>query len=281
MTSDRVAPARRSRQLAVAVLGTVLLLVLAGCSLSDVPNQISIPTPKSDTGDRIFHLWQATWIALWVIGLFTWALMLGAAWFYRRRDEDYIPKQTRYNVPIEVLYTVTPMIVIMVFAWFTIRDSNEITAVENNQAQTVNVVGYQWNWGFNYTDEDVYEVGSPSDLPTLYLPVGEKVQFVLTSPDVIHSFWIPDFLMKMDVVPGRANTFELTPTVEGRYTGKCAELCGAYHSQMLFWVEVVSPDEFDQKMEELRLAGQTGELDTGRQNTDAADLGNTRIGEDS
>ncbi|MCZ3388844.1 MAG: cytochrome c oxidase subunit II [Actinomycetia bacterium] len=280
MTSDRVAPARR-RQLAVAVLGTVLLLALAGCSLDDVPNQISIPTPKSDTGDRIFHLWQATWIALWVIGLFTWALMLGAAWFYRRRNEDYVPKQTRYNVPIEVLYTVTPMIVVMVFAWFTIRDSNEITAVENNQAQTVNVVGYQWNWGFNYTDEDVYEVGTPSDLPTLYLPVGQKVQFVLTSPDVIHSFWIPDFLMKMDVVPGRANTFELTPTVEGRYTGKCAELCGVYHSQMLFWVEVVSPDEFDQKMKELRLAGQTGELDTGRRNTDAKDLGNTRIGEDS
>jgi cytochrome c oxidase subunit 2 len=280
VTSDRVAPARR-RQLAVAVLGTVLLLALAGCSLSDVPNQISIPTPKSDTGDRIFHLWQATWIALWVIGFFTWALMLGAAWFYRRRSDDYVPKQTRYNVPIEVLYTVTPMIVIMVFAWFTIRDSNEITAIEDNQAQTVNVVGYQWNWGFNYTDEDVYEVGSPSDLPTLYLPVGEKVQFVLTSPDVIHSFWIPDFLMKMDVVPGRANTFELTPTVEGRYTGKCAELCGTYHSQMLFWVEVVSPEEFDQKMEELRVAGQIGELDTGRPNTDAQDLGLTRIGEDS
>ncbi len=132
--------------------------------------------------------------------------MLGAAWFFRRRSEDYVPKQTRYNVPIEVLYTVTPMIVIMVFAWFTIRDSNEIIAVENNQDQTVNVVGYQWNWGFNYTDEDVYEIGSPSELPTLYLPVGQKVQFVLTSPDVIHSFWIPDFLMKMDVIPGRANT---------------------------------------------------------------------------
>ncbi len=278
MTSDRVASARH-RRLAVAIVGTLLLLALSGCSMDDLQNQISIPDPKSDTGVRIFDLWQATWVALWVIGFFTWALMLGAAWFYRRRSEDYVPKQTRYNVPIEVLYTVTPMIVIMVFAWFTIRDGNEITAIENNQDQTVNVVGYQWNWGFNYTDEDVYEVGSPSDLPTLYLPVGQKVQFVLTSPDVIHSFWIPDFLMKMDVVPGRANTFELTPTVEGRFTGKCAELCGVYHSQMLFWVEVVSPEDFDQKMEELRLAGQTGELDTGRPNTDAQDLGNTRIGE--
>jgi len=249
--------------------------------MDDLQNQLSIPDPKSDTGDLIFHLWQATWIALWVIGAFTLVLILGAPWFYRRRSQDEVPKQTRYNVPIEVLYTVTPLIVIMVFAWYTIRDSNEITEIENNQSHTVNVVGYQWNWGFNYIDEEVYEVGSPSDLPTLYLPVDEKVQFVLTSPDVIHSFWIPDFLMKMDVIPGRANTFEITPTEEGRFTGKCAELCGTYHSQMLFWVEVVSAEEFDQKMEELRLAGQTGELDTDRSNTDAQDLGNTRIGEDS
>ena len=98
------------------------------------------------------------------------------------------------------------------------------------------------------------------------------MQFVLTSPDVIHSFWIPDFLMKMDVVPGRANTFELTPTVEGRFTGKCAEMCGTYHSQMLFWVEVVDRETFDEKMEELRAAGQAGTLDTDRPNTDAQEL---------
>ena len=280
MTFDRVAhPVRRL--LAAAAVGSVLLLALSGCSVEQLSNQISIPDPVSTSGDRIFHLWQATWVALWVIGFFTWALMLGAAWFYRRRRDDDVPKQTRYNVPIEVLYTVTPMIVIMVFAWFTIRDGAIITEVKDDQAHTVNVVGYQWNWAFNYIDEEVYEVGSPSDLPTLYLPVDEKVQFVLTSPDVIHSFWVPDFLMKMDVVPGRANRFEVTPTVEGRYTGKCAELCGTYHSQMLFWVEVVSAEEFDQKMEELRLAGQTGELQTDRPNTDAQNQGNTRIGENS
>ena len=245
-------------------------------------NQISIPDPVSDTGDRIFHLWQATWIALWVIGFFTWALMLGAAWFYRRRSEDYVPKQTRYNVPIEVLYTVTPMIVIMVFAWFTIRDGQIITEIKNDQAQTVNVVGYQWNWGFNYTDEDVYEVGSPSDLPTLYLPVGEKVQFVLTSPDVIHSFWIPDFLMKMDVVPGRANRFEVTPTVEGtlhrqvrrvvRHLPLADAVLGrgrrARRSSTRRWKSCGWP---------VRPASWRPD----RPNTDAQNQGNTRIGEDS
>lgn len=279
MTSARTVDHRRRRRVAASGLAGLSALVLTSCSVEDMPNQISIPDPASDHADRIFHLWQGTWLALWIIGAITWALMLGAAWFYRRRRDDEVPKQTRYNVPIEVLYTVTPMIVIAVFAVFTIRDSEIITEVKNDQAQTINVVGYQWNWAFNYTDEDVYESGSPSDLPTLYLPVDQKVQFVLTSPDVIHSFWIPSFLMKMDVVPGRANRFEVTPTEEGRFHGKCAEMCGTYHSQMLFWVEVVDQETFDAKMDELRAAGQTGELDTERPNTDAQNQGNTRIGD--
>jgi cytochrome c oxidase subunit 2 len=280
VTSARVAT-RRRRPWVVAIIGCVVLLFLAGCSLDDVPNQIAIPDPASDSGDRIFHLWQATWVALWAIGLFTWVLILGSAFWFRRRSDDHVPKQTRYNLPIEVMYTVTPLIVILAFAWPTIRDSNIITEVKGDPDQTVNVIGYQWEWGFNYTDENVYSTGTPADPPVLYLPVDQKVQFVLTSPDVIHSFWVPAFLFKMDVVPGRANTFEVMPNVEGRYRGECAELCGTYHSQMLFWVEVVDQQTFDQKMDELRAAGQTGQLDTGRPNTDAQNQGNTRIGEDS
>ncbi|HEX5018051.1 MAG TPA: cytochrome c oxidase subunit II [Actinomycetes bacterium] len=280
MTSARAA-GRGRRMWVAAFVGGVALFALTGCSLDDVPNQIAIPDPVTDSGDRIFHLWQATWVALWAIGIFTWALMLGAAFWFRRRREDYVPKQTRYNLPIEVMYTVTPLIVILVFAWPTIRDSDIITEVSGEQDQTINVVGYQWEWGFNYIDEDVYSVGSPADPPTLYLPVDQKTQFVLTSPDVIHSFWVPDFLFKLDVVPGRANTFELVPTDEGRYEGKCAEMCGTYHSQMLFWVEVVDQATFDAKMEELREAGQTGQLETGRPDTGANDLGKTRIGDDS
>ena len=279
MTSSRVAT--RRRWVTGAVIGGLALFALTGCSLDDIPNQISIPDPASDSGDRIFHLWQATWVALWAIGIFTWALMLGAAFWFRKRSDDFVPKQTRYNLPIEVMYTVTPLIVILAFAVPTIRDSNIITEVNGDADQTVNVVGYQWQWGFNYIDEDVYSTGTPAEPPTLYLPVDETVQFVLTSPDVIHSFWVPDFLFKMDVVPGRANTFEIVPNVEGRFEGKCAEMCGTYHSQMLFWVEVVDRETFDQKMAELAAAGQTGQLDTGRPNTDAQNQGNTRIGEDS
>ena len=127
----------------------------------------------------------------------------------------------------------------------------------------VNVVGKQWAWDFNYTyggEERHYagiqahltgEEGDQERLPTLYLPYGEEVTFELTSRDVIHSFWIPQFLQKRDMVPGRTTEIHLVPQEEGSFDGKCAELCGEYHSEMLFNVEVVSPQEFEQYLETL------------------------------
>jgi cytochrome c oxidase subunit II len=269
---------RPGRRLAAIGLSGLVLLAASGCSMQDIPNQLGIPDPVTDQGHTIWSLWQGTWVALWVVGAFTWALMLGAAVVYRRRHADEIPPQTRYNIPIEVLYTVTPLIVIAVLTFFTWRDEAEITKVSADQDLTVNVVGYQWNWAFNYVDDDVYDVGTPNDLPTLYLPVDEKVLFELTSPDVIHSFWVPDFLFKMDVVPSRTNRFEVTPDKEGTFVGRCAEMCGTYHSQMLFYVKVVPRAEYDAHMAELAAAGQTGQLDTGRTNDDAQNQGNTKIG---
>ena len=277
MISTRSAGPLR-RRLAVAGIAGSVLLTATGCSMQDLPAQLSMPDPASDSGQIIYSLWQGAWVALWVVGLFTWALILGAAFWYRRRHLEQVPPQTRYNLPIEVLYTITPLILIAGFFYFTARDEAAITEVSNDQDLTVNVVGYQWNWGFNYLDSDVFEAGTPQQVPTLYLPEDQKVRFVLTSPDVIHSFWVPKFLFKMDVVPGRANQFELTPTEQGTFAGTCAEMCGTYHSQMLFWVKVVSPEEYEQHMQELAAAGQTGLLDTGRANDDAQNQGNTRFG---
>ncbi|HVQ87804.1 MAG TPA: cytochrome c oxidase subunit II [Actinomycetes bacterium] len=271
------------RRLATAGVLVLTALLATGCSIDDLPHQISIPDPATEEGKRIFDLWQATWVALWVVGFITWALILGAAIIFRRRRVGEIPRQTRYNIPIEVMYTVTPLIIIAVFTLFTWRDEAEITNISDNQEVTVNVVGYQWNWTFNYlpggaVEHGVWQTGTPDQLPTLYLPQGQKVRFVLTSPDVIHSFWIPSFLMKMDVVPGRANQFEVTPTTIGTFAGKCAELCGTQHSQMLFVVKVVSPEDFQLELDHLAAVGQTGSLTTGRAGTAAKDLGNTRIG---
>jgi cytochrome c oxidase subunit 2 len=107
-------------------------------------------------------------------------------------------------------------------------------------------VGFQWNWQFNYLDDKVQVTGAPPEgqQAVLWLPVNKRIRFIETSPDVIHSFWVPDFLFKRDVVPGRLNSFELTPTRTGTYVGRCAELCGEKHDAMNFVVKVVSESDY-------------------------------------
>lgn len=264
---------------AVTAAAGLALLALGGCSTADVPNQLSIPDPATEQGDRIFHLWQGSWIAAWIVGAITLALILWAALAYRKRSDD-LPPQTRYNIPIEILYTVVPFIIIGVLFFFTARDEAKLVALSDEPDHTISVVGFRWNWTFNYLDGDVYDVGAPTELPTLYLPRGETVQFELTSPDVIHSFWVPAFLFKMDVVPGRLNRFEITPTKEGTFAGKCAELCGVDHSRMLFEVKVVSPDEYQAHLADLKAKGQVGRLESGLVQTEAGGdkAGRTTIG---
>ena len=148
-----------------------------------------------------------------------------------------------------MLYTLAPFAIIGVLFFYTVEHGNKITQMSDNPAHTINVVGQQWQWTFNYKDtvdgqEGVWETGTLDKPAELWLPVGESVHFDLTSPDVIHSFWVPSFYFKLDVIPGRTNKLELTPTKTGTFAGKCAELCGLYHSRMIFTVKVVTPDEY-------------------------------------
>jgi len=268
--APRVQQGRLRRRVRAAAIGVGVLavtLTASGCTANEV-FFLDLPDPATKEGAIVQNLWQGSWIAAWLVGLFTWALMIWAAVAYRRRHRDEVPEQTKYNVPLELLYTIVPLIMVLGLFWFTVRDQSEIIAVSNDQDQTVEVVGFRWNWGFNYLDEDAYTVGTP-DLPAeLVLPVGEKIRFELTSPDVIHSFWVPAFLFKMDVIPGKTNVFELTPDKVGTYAGKCAELCGVDHARMLFNVRVVERAEYDQYIADLKARGQSGVLDTGTSNDD-------------
>jgi cytochrome c oxidase subunit 2 len=167
---------------------------------------------------------------------------------------------------------ILPIIMVGVLFYYTNRDT---TAVQDTSADAdvhVQVIGKQWSWDFNYLDDDAYDTGQHAqdvgsagtgvlkDQVTLYLPVNERVEFTLDSRDVIHSFWIPAFLYKMDMIPGKTNSFQVTPTQVGDYLGKCAELCGEYHSSMLFNVKVVSREDYDAHIEELKAKGQEGSL---------------------
>lgn len=259
-------PQRRSRgraRSALVGLGALAItLTASGCTVNEVVF-LDLPDPATEEGSIIQNLWNGSWTAAWIVGIVTWGLMLWAAFAYRRRHKDQVPEQTKYNIPIEILYTVVPLIMILGLFFFTARDQAEILAVDNDQDLTVEVVGFRWNWGFNYLDQDAYSVGTPNLPAELVLPVGEKVRFELVSPDVIHSFWVPAFLFKMDVIPGKTNVFELTPDKVGTYAGKCAELCGVDHARMLFNVRVVERAEFDQYIADLKANGQAGVLDTG------------------
>ncbi|RXS71144.1 cytochrome c oxidase subunit II [Streptomyces sp. TM32] len=269
-----------------------------------------MPTPVTDEAPRILSLWQGSWAAALATGVLVWGLIIWSVIFHRRsRTKVEVPAQTRYNMPIEALYTIVPFIIIAVLFYFTARDESALLKTSKKPDHVVNVVGFQWSWAFNYLEnvdgnkstsaltspalsavpdkwkktapagaDGVYDVGTPGERnpqtgnpgPTLWLPKGETVQFVLTSRDVIHSFWVVPFLMKQDVIPGHTNVFEVTPNKEGTFMGKCAELCGVDHSRMLFNVKVVSPERYRAHLKDLAKKGQTGYLPSGIKQTDHA-----------
>ena len=260
MASTRPTRSRLRRGLVAGALLAASALATSGCTV-DEALRMGMPQPATKEAPII----ESLWIAAWAVGALVWGLIIAAVVLYRRRaHHEGLPKQTAYNVPIEFLYTVAPLVMILVLASFVWRDQSELTALTDKSTHTVGVVAFRWSWAFNYTDEGVYEVGTPDAKPTLWLPVNERTRFELTSPDVDHSFWVPDFLFKMDVIPGRTNKFELTPDKLGTFPGRCAELCGVDHSAMLFDVKVVSRAEYEAHIKQLQSAGQTGVFETGR-----------------
>ncbi|MEU9126739.1 cytochrome c oxidase subunit II [Kitasatospora sp. NPDC048540] len=270
--SDRSPRRTMRRKLPQALALGLVIASATGCSANDLP-RLGLPTPVTEEGPLVLHMWQGSWIAALAVGALMWGLILWSVIFHRRsRTKVEIPAQTRYNVPIEALYTAVPLVIVSVLFYFVARDEATLTSTSAKPQHTVNVVGFQWSWAFNYENTEnpdpasttaAYDVGTPQEPPTLWLPVNESVKFVLTSRDVIHDFWPINFLMKQDVVPGVVNAFEVTPTAEGTYRGKCAELCGVDHSRMLFNVKVVSHDAYEQHLKELRAKGQTGAVPSG------------------
>ena len=255
------------RRLGVAA-AVLVLLALAGCSSETVGElaRLGLPEPATDEGPTIYNLWIGTWIAAGVVGLGVWGAIFYVAVRFRTKHNE-MPKQNRYNLPMEILYTIAPFIVIGVLFYYTVLAQNRVTANDGVGDVTVGVVAQKWSWSFNYKSADnpavgtdVYEVGTINETPTLYLPVNQSTRFVLTSYDVIHSFWVPSFYRKLDVIPGKDNAMVMTPTKEGAYRGKCTELCGTYHQSMLFNVQVVSEEEFTDYLRSLAARGQVGEV---------------------
>jgi len=233
-----------------------------------------LPTEPGTTNhvDRVIGLWVTSWLVLLVVGVVTWGLIIWAAVVYRRRKGQVgLPVQLRYNMPIEIFYTLVPLILVIGFFAFTARDQGEIERVDPNPDYQIEVIGKRWAWDFNYVTDDVYSAGIQGQerpgggvdidqLPVLYMPVDKSIEIKIESRDVIHSFWILDFLYKKDMIPGKTNYMYVTPTKIGTYEGKCAELCGEYHSLMLFRVKVVSQEDFESYVAAQRAAGFGGQI---------------------
>jgi cytochrome c oxidase subunit 2 len=270
---------KRHLRWAVVPVAVSLVVILAGCSAQQLRGFMPGAPGITNHTDGIVGLWVTSWIVLLAVGIVTWGLIIWAAIVYRRRKgQTGLPVQMRYNLPIEIFYTIVPLILVLGFFAFTAKEQNSIEHVTANPDVKIQVYAKRWAWDFNYlnagpTGTGVYSPGiqaqqienangsiDRSKLPTLYLPVNKTVEIKLDSRDVNHSFWVPDFLYKKDNIPGKDNYMYFTPQKLGTYEGKCAELCGDYHSEMLFQVKVVPMDEYTAYLQSLSDAGQNGIL---------------------
>jgi cytochrome c oxidase subunit 2 len=230
---------------------TLAVVVLSGCSL-----EFGGGRGATRQGRDIFGLWQGSVIVAIFVGGLVWGLILFAILRYRRRNDD-LPTQTQYFVKLEILYTVIPVVIVAILFAFSYRTQNEVDALTDDPDVTIDVRGFQWQWQFHYRDDDITVTGLPGQEPTMVLPADRTTRLVLTSPDVIHSFFVPRFLFKRDVIPGVTNRVDLTPEDRGTFTGRCAEFCGLDHAKMTFTVRVVSMADYNAWVAEQQ-AGQNG-----------------------
>lgn len=298
-------------------------MLVSGCSSDSIDNEVlrfGWPSGITPQAAEMRELWTWSVLAALVMGVLVWGLTFWTVIFHRRKkDSPEFPRQTGYNVPLELFYTAVPFVIISVLFYFTIIVQNNVNDHREEPDVTVNVTAFQWNWKFGYAQIDMNDssglsydgrdlerqeiagsfneaareelnahgeeggeegheaalpihgnavgdlsylrydkietIGSSEEIPVLVLPTGRRIEFVLNSSDVIHSFWVPEFLFKRDVNPNpvenRAdNVFQVAEIErEGSFVGRCAEMCGTYHSMMNFEVRAVSPEAFAEYIE--------------------------------
>jgi cytochrome c oxidase subunit II len=286
---------RASRPTSIAGLVGLVAVTASGCSGSEVL-RFGWPEAVTPQAARMRDFWTWSVIASLIVGVIVWALILWPVLAHRKKD-DKLPKQFQYNHFLEWIYTGIPSIVVVILFYFTVTTQNFVLAEEPEDQVGVNVdvLAFQWNWQFTYNayetadgrrvvprtadGELVSTTGSTTEIPLLVLPEGTTIHYNLRAKDVIHSFYVPEFNFKRDVFPypeknNQDNTFQNSIDKEGAFVGRCAELCGTYHSGMNFEVRALNQDRFDEYME-LRVS--TNE-DTGKPYTAAEAL--AQLGED-
>jgi cytochrome c oxidase subunit 2 len=238
----------RRRLVTRVISGGFLLATVTACELPS----FGFPQGITPEARRIYNIWSGSSIAALIVGAGVWAMIFFASFMYRKKSDE-LPKQVRYNLPVEILYTVVPFVIVGGLFYYTARDESKIDE-KPKPAMTVEVIGFRWNWQFGYIEKDAagkdvvkaQVTGRPGQPAVLVLPTNRSILFQEKSPDVIHSFWVIEFNFKRDVIPGRVNEFEISKiTKTGTFVGRCAELCGVDHDRMNFIVKVVPEKVFD------------------------------------
>jgi cytochrome c oxidase subunit 2 len=250
----------RRRRTVTRYLGLALLAFLAsGCK--GQWSRLGWPAPVTKEGQNALGVWYGALVTSAIVGGFVILLILWAVWRFRLRDANDLPRQVRYNLPIEVLYTIIPMIIVSILFYFTAIRENDTDQFGVKPGLRVNVVGFQWSWQFNYLDDGLSVTGRPGEPPQLVVPVGVPIRFYEQSTDVIHAWWTIPFLFKRDVIPGRVNVFQVTVDKPGLFQGKCTEYCGVDHDRMLFSVLALPKDQYDARVAQLKELAQAGSDD--------------------
>jgi cytochrome c oxidase subunit 2 len=232
---------------------SVRRLLLAAALLTMTACRFGAPPGATEQGKDIAGLYHLMfWIAIGVGGLVL-GLILYSVVRFRRRNED-LPKQTRYHLPLEITYTVIPVLIVLFLFGATYRVEHRVDHLSPDPVLTVDATAFQWQWRFTYPQYGITIIGTPTSYPTFVVPVGGPVRIELRAQDVIHAFFVPRFLFKRDAIPGRLNEFDLTIPLPGRFYGECAEFCGLNHADMGFYVRAVTPDEFDRWVREQQAA---------------------------
>jgi cytochrome c oxidase subunit 2 len=301
----------------VAALSVVLggmTVLLSGCSWSQV---LGMGWPEGITPEAHLNreLWIGSVIASLVVGVIVWGLIFWASAFHRHKKGDTeLPRQFGYNMPLELVLTVAPFLIISVLFYFTVVVQEKMLHKDPNPEVVVDVTAFQWNWKFGYQKIDFTDgtltydgadnqrktameskpegvgkhgeelvgavrglnpedrrylnfdkfetLGSSTEIPVLVVPFGKRIEFQIASADVVHGFWVPEFLFKRDVLPDPQanhsdNIFQVTEIEKtGAFVGRCTEMCGTYHSMMNFELRVVAPNDFKAYLLQ-RIAGKT------------------------
>jgi cytochrome c oxidase subunit 2 len=231
-----VSAASRRSWARLAAVTSLAAVVLVGC----------LPASVTTEGRVVNELWDAFLVPAIVVAALVWGLTTFAIVRYRRRPatSHELPPQFADDRRFEIAWTVIPIVTVLVLFGLTVSAVARIDE-RSSGGIDVEVTAFRWQWRIDYPADGVSVIGLPEAPAEMVVPVGEAVHVTLSSPDVIHSFYVPAFLFKRDAIPGRPSEFEFTVEEAGAYGGQCAEFCGIGHTPMTLTVVAVPRAEYE------------------------------------